>query len=56
MRKSGKRSFRLFLIGLITGMAAMFLLDMVFHFNNSVETQVKREWDKAVDKVEEIFK
>lgn len=44
------------MFGLLFGMAAMFALDMLFHFNNSVETGVKREMDKAVNKVEDLFK
>jgi hypothetical protein len=29
---------------------------MIFHFNNSVETQMKREMNKAEKKIENIFK
>jgi hypothetical protein len=56
MKKSRKSSFKPFLYGLLFGMAAMFALDMFFHFNNSVEEGVKREMDKAINKVEDIFK
>lgn len=43
------------IFGLIAGMAVMYLLDMAFHFNNSVEKGLKREIDKTVNKVEEIL-
>lgn len=56
MKRSRKKSLRLYIFGLTTGLVIMFLLDMVFHFNNSVETKLKRELDKAVNRVEEIFK
>jgi hypothetical protein len=56
MKKSGRKGVRLFIFGLIVGFVLMFLLDMVFHFNNSIETQVKRELDKTINKVEEIFR
>lgn len=56
MKKSTKKSIRLFIFGIITGLVVMFLLDMVFHFNNSIETKLKRELDKTVNKVEEIFR
>jgi uncharacterized membrane-anchored protein YhcB (DUF1043 family) len=56
MRKSNKKSFNVFILGLIIGMVVMFLLDMIFYFNNSVETQLKREMDKAKNKVENLFK
>ncbi|HOI48176.1 MAG TPA: hypothetical protein PK167_02650 [Prolixibacteraceae bacterium] len=56
MKKTRRKSFRIFIFGALIGMVAMFLLDIVFHFNNSIETKVKREMDKAARKVEELFK
>jgi hypothetical protein len=56
MRKSRKKSLKVFIFGLVTGMAAMFFLDMVFHFNNSVETKLKREIDKTLEKLENIIR
>jgi len=56
MKKTRKKSIRVFILGALIGMVAMFLLDMVFHFNKSIETKVKREMDKAARKVEELFK
>lgn len=44
------------LIAFILGLAVMFVADMIFHFNNSVETQMKREMNKAEKKIENIFK
>jgi len=52
MKKNTKSALIYFLLGL----AVMFVLDMIFHFNNSVETQLKREMDKAEKKIENIFK
>lgn len=44
------------LVAFVLGLVVMFVLDMVFHFNNSVETQMKREANKAQKKIENIFK
>jgi len=44
------------LIAFFLGLAVMFVLDMIFHFNNSIETQLKREMNKTQDKIENIFK
>ena len=44
------------LIFFILGLAVMFVLDMIFHFNNSVETQLKREMNKTQKNIENIFK
>jgi uncharacterized membrane protein YuzA (DUF378 family) len=38
------------------GLGVMFVLDMIFHFNNSAETQLKREMNKTQNKIENIFK
>ncbi len=51
-----KSSAKNVLISFILGMLVMFVADMVFHFNNSVETQMKREMNKAEKKIENIFK
>lgn len=52
MNKNTKAS----LIAFILGLAVMFVADMIFHFNNSIETQLKREMNKTQDKIENIFK
>ncbi len=44
------------LIFFILGLAVMFVLDMIFHFNNSIETQLKREMNKTQKNIENIFK
>lgn len=44
------------MIAFVLGMLLMFVLDMVFHFNNSVEKQMERETKKAQKKIENIFK
>jgi hypothetical protein len=51
-----KNSVKIALISFLLGLAVMFLLDMVFHFNNSIETQLKREMNKTQNKIENIFK
>jgi len=43
------------IIFFILGMLAMLVLDMIFHFNNSVKTQLDRELNKAGHKVEDVF-
>jgi len=52
MNKNTKSAIIFFILGL----AVMFVADMFFHFNNSVETQLKREMNKAEKKIENIFK
>jgi len=44
------------LIFFILGLGVMFVLDMIFHFNNSVEAQLKREMNKTHKNIENIFK
>jgi predicted membrane channel-forming protein YqfA (hemolysin III family) len=44
------------IIAFILGMVVMFVLDMIFHFNNSIEKQMKREAGKTQHKIENIFK
>ncbi len=51
-----KGNFRTALIYFLLGMGAMFVLDMIFHFNNSMGTQLKREMNKTQNKIENIFK
>ncbi|MFY9153735.1 MAG: hypothetical protein WAO52_17080 [Prolixibacteraceae bacterium] len=51
-----KNSTKTVLISFLLGMAVMFVADMIFHFNNSVETQIKREMNKTQKKIENIFK
>ena len=51
-----KNTTKISLISFILGMGVMFVLDMFFHFNNSIETQLKREMNKTQDKIENIFK
>ncbi len=43
-------------IAFVLGMVLMFVLDMFFHFNNSVEKQIQRESSKTQKKIESIFK
>ena len=52
MKNSTKIALSSFVLGLVT----MFVADMIFHFNNSVETQLKREMNKTQNKIENIFK
>lgn len=51
-----KNTTKTALIFFILGMGVMFVLDMIFHFNNSIETQVKREMNKTQKQIENIFK
>ena len=51
-----KSSAKIALISFLLGLAVMFVLDMIFHFNNSIETQLKREMNKTQNKIENIFK
>ena len=51
-----KGSFKTAVIYFLLGMVVMFVLDMIFHFNNSIETQLKREMNKTQNKIENIFK
>ena len=40
----------------ILGMLLMLGLDMIFHFNNSVEKKLNKELNKAERKIEDVFK
>ncbi|MGQ8335764.1 hypothetical protein ACUNWD_04380 [Sunxiuqinia sp. A32] len=51
-----KNSAKKILIAFVLGMVLMFVLDMIFHFNNSVEKQLERETNKAGKKIENLFK
>jgi predicted membrane channel-forming protein YqfA (hemolysin III family) len=51
-----KGSSKTAVIFFLLGLAVMFVADMIFHFNNSIETQVKREMNKTQKKIENIFK
>ncbi|HKJ42008.1 MAG TPA: hypothetical protein VKA27_07925 [Sunxiuqinia sp.] len=51
-----KNTAKKVIIAFILGMGAMFVLDLVFHFNNSVKTQMQREANKTQKKIENMFK
>ena len=51
-----KNTTKKVLIAFILGMAVMFVLDMFFHFNNSVKTQMQREANKTQKQIENMFK
>jgi hypothetical protein len=51
-----KKTTKMALIFFLLGLAVMFVLDMIFHFNNSIETQMKREMNKTKKNIENIFK
>lgn len=55
-RKIKKGSIGQKLLFFILGMLAMLALDMIFHFNNSMETKLDRELNKAERKLENLFK
>ncbi len=44
------------IIWFIMGLLVMLALDMIFHFNNSVEKGINRELNKAQQKIEDVFK
>ena len=51
-----KSSAKKIIVAFLLGMLLMFVLDMVFHFNNSAEKQIEREANKAQKQIENIFK
>lgn len=51
-----KNSTKTALISFVLGLVVMFVADMIFHFNNSIETKLKREMNKTQNKIENIFK
>lgn len=51
-----KNSTKTALIAFILGLVVMFAADMIFHFNNSIEAQLKREMNKTQNTIENIFK
>lgn len=52
MKKTTKTAVLFFILG----MGVMFVLDMIFHFNNSVQTEMKREMNRTQKQIENIFK
>ena len=50
------KNTKIAIIFFILGLAVMFVADMIFHFNNSIETQLKREVNKTQKNIENIFK
>ena len=40
----------------LLGMLVMLILDMVFHFNNSVEKKIDHELNRAKHKIENVLK
>jgi len=55
-RKTKKGNIWQKLLFFILGMLVMMSLDMIFHFNNSVEAKVTHELNKAQRKIENSFK
>jgi Tfp pilus assembly protein PilO len=53
-KKSGSLGSKILFF--ILGMLFMLGLDMIFHFNNSVEKQLNKELNKAERKIEDVFK
>lgn len=51
-----KKIFRSKFVWFIVGMLTMLILDMIFHFNNSVEKKINSELNKSQRKIENIFK
>ncbi|NQU52963.1 MAG: hypothetical protein HQ522_10540 [Bacteroidetes bacterium] len=50
------KNFKNKIIYFLLGVLLMFILDVIFHFNNSVEAEIDREANKAQRKIENIFK
>ncbi len=44
------------LVAFVLGMVFMFVLDMIFHFNNSIEAEIERQGQKTQKKIEGLFK
>jgi hypothetical protein len=44
------------IIFFIIGMLVMLLLDMIFHFNNSVQKEIDSSLNKAQEKIENVLK
>lgn len=51
-----KKIFKSRFVAFLLGMLLMLALDMIFHFNNSVEKKIDRELNKAQKKIENILK
>ena len=52
MKKIFKSRFLAFLLGMLL----MLILDMIFHFNNSVKDKLDHEMNKAQKKIENAIK
>ena len=44
------------IIFFMLGMMVMLLLDMIFHFNNSVQKELDKSRNKAQEKIENVLK
>lgn len=51
-----KKIFKTKIFYFLMGMFIMFVLDMIFHFNNSVKSELDRELNKTQRKIENAFK
>ncbi len=51
-----KKFFKSKVYYFLLGMLIMLVLDMIFHFNNSVERKIDRELNKAQKKIENALK
>lgn len=52
MKKIFKSRFMVFLLGMLV----MLILDMIFHFNNSVKDKLDHEMNKTRQKIEDVIK
>lgn len=50
------KSTKAVVISFFLGMLVMFVADIYFHFNNSVEAKLEKELKKTERKIEELFK
>lgn len=53
-KKSGSLGSKILFF--LLGMLAMFALDMIFHFNNSVKDKLNDELNKVQRKIEDVIK
>ena len=51
-----KKFFKSKVYYFLLGMLIMLVLDMIFHFNNSVERKIDRELNKVQKKIENALK
>lgn len=56
MKKSKKNCFGQKILFFVLGVIAMFALDLIFHFNNSMEIKLERELNQFERKLEKTFK